>query len=73
MDYGFEQAGITPLRGAVSVGVGVLGNARSTTLEVASVRVAAWGAFRFDGGWTLTNPFESHALAAMIERRRGRP
>jgi hypothetical protein len=55
------------------VGVGVLGNARPTTLEVASVRVAAWGAFRFDGGWTLTNPFESHALAAMIERRRGRP
>lgn len=72
MDYGFEQAGITPLRGTVAAGAGVLGDARSMTFEVPSVRMAAWGAFGFDGGWTLTNPFESHALAAMIERRHSR-
>lgn len=67
MDYRFEQARITPLRGTVAVGAGVLGNPSAATLDVDSVLAAAGGAFRFDGGWTLTNPLESRALEGRIE------
>ena len=70
MDYRFEQGRITPLRGHVAVGARVLGNGAASTLAVPSLREAALGAFQFDGGWTLTNPLESHALKGMIERRR---
>jgi hypothetical protein len=70
MDYRFEQARITPLRGTVMVGAGVLGNPSAATLDVDSVLTAPGGAFRFDGGWTLTNPLESHALEGQIARRK---
>ena len=71
MDYRFEQGRVTPLRGQVVVAPQVLGNADPRTVDVASVRTAAAGAFLFEGGWTLTNPLESQALQAMIERRGG--
>jgi len=69
LDYRFEQARITPLRGHVAIGASVLGNSTAQRLSVRSVRSAALGAFQFDGAWTLTNPFESHALKSMIKRR----
>jgi len=68
MDYRFEQARITPLRGTVAVAAGVLGNAAATTLKVASVTAARGGAFRFDGAWTLTNPLETWELRREIVR-----
>jgi hypothetical protein len=71
LDYRFELARITPLRGSVDVAAAVLGNAAAHGWPVESVRSTALGAFQFDGSWTLTNPFESHALQAMIARRNG--
>lgn len=68
MDYRFEQARITPLRGTVAVGAGVLGNAAAATLKVPSVTAAPGGAFRFDGNWTLTNPLETWQLRREIAR-----
>ena len=70
IDYRFEEARITPLRGSVDVAALALGNAAAKTLAIDSVRSVALGAFQFDGSWTLTNPFESHALKGMIAARR---
>ena len=73
LDYRFEQGRITPLRGHVSVAAGVLGGAQDQHIAVASLRSTPLGAFLFDGGWTLTNPFESHALQEMIKQRQAGP
>lgn len=70
IDYRFELATITPLRGSVEAAAAVLGADSPRSWPVASVRQAPLGAFQFDGGWTLTNPFESHALEVMLARRR---
>lgn len=69
LDYRFEQARITPVRGQLTVAPQVLGNTQAQTLTLASVRRSALGSFRFDGAWTLTNPFESQALQSLIARR----
>ena len=66
LDYQFDIARITPLCGSVDVASGILGNAAPRTWPVNSARTSAMGAFQFDGSWTLTNPFESHALKEMI-------
>ena len=73
LDYQFDIARITPLCGSVDVASGILGNAAPRTWPVNSVRTAAMGAFQFDGSWTLTNPFESHALKEMIAAQRMKP
>jgi len=61
------------LCGSVDVASGTLGNAAPRTWSVNSVRTAAMGAFQLDGSWTLTNPFESHALKEMIAAQRMKP
>ena len=75
LDYQFEQARITPLRGQLAVAAGVLGHAAAQTLPVASLAATAVGAFQFDGAWTLTNPLESNALKEQIDqmRQQGQP
>ncbi len=72
LDYQFDIARITPLCGSVDVASGILGNAAPRTWPVNSARTAAMGAFQFDGSWTLTNPFESHALKEMIAAQRAK-
>jgi uncharacterized protein with NAD-binding domain and iron-sulfur cluster len=69
MDYRFEQARITPLRGQVEVAAGTLGAPQAAVWPVNSLRTAAAGAFLFDGGWTLTNPLQSWELRREIVRR----
>lgn len=69
MDYRFEQARITPLRGRVEVAAGTLGAPQAAEWPVNSLRTAAAGAFHFDGGWTLTNPLQSWELRREMVRR----
>ena len=73
LDYRFDIARITPLCGSVDIASGILGNDAPCTWPVESVRTTAMGAFQFDGSWTLTNPFESHALEEMIAAQRAKP
>jgi hypothetical protein len=72
LDYQFDLARITPLQGSVDVAARILGNATGRTWMVDSLRTAALGAFQLDGAWTLTNPFESSALKAMIAAQRSK-
>ena len=62
LSYNVEIGRVGALSGKVTIYAGTLGLKKDLVLTPKSIRQSPLGAFKFIGGWTLTNPFESHLL-----------